>query len=159
MAAERDVRIAVILWDTVLDCIEELLHEKCVCCRVRKYYEATQRIADIPKVAAFAAMEKAHINLQNLGFELHLIDPCPCKLKGRPTSAANKWIRRKLELAEARLLVAIHYHPLIHVQHICFLPYATVTKYGLDVDYDATFMLARTMDYVSILCRVRNLFE
>jgi hypothetical protein len=67
---------------------------------------------------------------------------------------------RELADAETRLLVALHFNPLIREQHFCNLDYLNAVQYGVELaSCDEVFLSKQTLDYVLILSDVRKLFE
>lgn len=145
-------KLETVQWDDALDFLENLiLTDENVCSRAQCYYFQNSTM-DVVNVAPFEYVAAANDEFMKIGWSMY------GKFRHR---FMNKWSERSAALYETRLVVALHYHPLIRERHICFLPYRTASHYGVEqLLYDTrhVFHVKQTFDYADILVDVRKLF-
>ena len=156
--AASSVRIASIYWDGVLDQIDAIIPlYKCICCRMSKYNEMLN-LSNAEHTTEFEHVEQLVRNLQEL---LRKTRPQHIRRRCHRHSDIDKWTKREFAAAESRLVVALHFHPLVDKHHICYMQYATATHYGVELTAcDHQDLVTRdTMNYICILQDVRKLFR
>ena len=163
---DTSLKVAIIQWDILLDFLEDIINlEKCIGCRAVVYHHNACNLLSVDTTYALGVLEfehayKAYHNLLALSRvvrKTHLIThPC-CHQQNH---GCNKAFIRELVDAETKLMVALHYHPLIKDAHLCYMSYANAYRYNVDpVVCDEQFQLVQTMEYVERLRKMQRLFE
>ena len=161
------MKVAVIQWDILLDRLEETVGRlKCIGCRAVQYHRDSDVVftRDAANVCArereFDLVYKAYLNLLNLSREVKQMPRAIRHCCHQQSHGCNKAFIRELAYAETKLMVALHYHPLIKDVHLCNLCYDDAFNYNVDsVVCDDLFLMVQTMKYVELLRKMQRLFE
>ena len=165
--AAMSLKVAVIQWDILLDRLEETIsRQKCIGCRAVQYHRDSDVMVrqDALDVIAheheFDQVHKAYLNLLSLSREVKQMPRAIRHCCHQQSHGCNKAFVRELAYAETKLMVALHYHPLIKDVHLCYLCYEDAFHYNVDsVVCDDLFLMVQTMKYVELLRKMQRLFD
>ena len=162
---DTSLKVAIIQWDILLDVLEDIIRrEKCIGCRAVLYHH-TYHLLAVDTINALGAHKfehayKAYHNLLNLSRVVMEVQKTTRFFAHQQSHGNNKAFIRELADAETKLMVALHYHPLIKDAHLCYMCYADAFRYNVDpVVCDEQFQLVQTMEYVERLRKMQRLFE
>ena len=155
------LKVAIIQWDSLLDRLEEIIgREKCIVCRAVQYYRDFSQTTSTAHVYEFQYVQEAYRSLMHL---CRAVTATPLVIRyccHQQNHGRSKVVIRALMDAEKKLMISLHYHPLIKDVHVCYLCYADAVHYNVEsAACDEMFIIKQTMEYVSQLCTVRRLFE
>ena len=165
------VKVAIIHWDTILDRLEGVIkREECICCRGFLYYHILCEAGTLP--SADTGFEQVDAALSHLLDRIRKLLPhCTVgktnkksyaiyRHKHRYAHKVDKAAKRELVDAETRLVVALHFHPLIRGEHQCSMNYWGAVRYGVEESgSDEVFLMDQTLKFTYIIGSIRNLFE
>ena len=160
------LKITIIQWDSLLDYLEEIIgRERCIGCRAIQYHNRSCSLFAEWTTSGLGAHEfvhayKAYQNLLNLSRGVRQSPLAIRHCCHRQNHGFDKPFIRALRDAETKLMVALHYHPLIKEAHLCNFCYDDAFHYNVDsVVCDEMFLMVDTMEYVSRLRKMQRLFD
>ena len=162
-------KLLSIYWDCVLDRLEDVVRtEKCICCRMLYYYDILHDLEYYEQTdgdTTFQRVEQVRLNMLNVVSDIFpnaIVFGCADVIRGchrQSQHGLDKPQVRQLKDAEQQLMSALHFHPLIREQHVCFLCFAAVSEYKVELAMcDTDLAMKEAMGYAYILEGIRDLY-